>query len=303
MFFQSLANVIDDLAYQQSISRRLFLVQMLLLTACGAKTTQTQIEELVIGVISYEQGKQILNRFDRFNRYLGEKMRARIEIEPAFNETLALDRIEARDWSLVFAPPGVAASAIAYHQYTPLFPLQDDRNLRSIFVVRQDNPVRDLKALNGQTIVLGKQGSATGYYFPLYNLYGLTLAEIMFAPTPKTVLEWVAQGKATAGAISEQEFNLYSSQLDSVQLRVLFTDPRNVPSGSVLIAPTIERNREGYIRQVMSDAPTALAQEVGYLADRSLPDYQYMISVVKRVRAIATHVREKPARLIASEPS
>jgi phosphonate transport system substrate-binding protein len=230
-------------------------------------------------------------------------MGARIEIEPAFNETLAINRIEAKEWSLVFAPPGLAAIAIAYHQYVPLFPLQDAGNLRSILVVRQDSPVRDLKALEGQTIVLGKQGSATGYYFPLYNLYGLTLAEILFAPTPKTVLEWVTQGKATAGAISQQEFNLYSSQLDSAQLRVLFTDPRNVPPGSVLIAPTIERNREEYIRRVMSNTPAALTQEVGYSPDRSVPDYRYMISVVKRVKSIATHVREKPARLIGSETS
>jgi hypothetical protein len=48
MPFQSLVSVVGDRAYPKSISRRLFLGQMLLLTACGAKTTQSQVEELVI---------------------------------------------------------------------------------------------------------------------------------------------------------------------------------------------------------------------------------------------------------------
>ena len=279
------------------ISRRLFLLQMLLLTACEVKSTLSPGGELSIGVVSYGEGEQILKQFAGFERYLSEKTGLRVKLEPTFNENIAVERIQDGAWSLVFARPGLAAIAISHYQYVPLFPLQDISNLRSILVVRKDSPLRDLKQLEGKTVVLGERGSATGYYLPIYNLYGLTLAEILFAPLPRTVLEWVAQGKATAGALSREEFNLYSPQFNHTEFRVLFSDSHNVPPGIVLIGPNTEHDRQEYIRKYMSEAPAPLAQEVGYLPNMPVPDYQYMVSVVERVRPITTHIREQPARL------
>ena len=252
---------------------------------------------MTIGVVSYDRGEQTIEQYTRFNSYLGEKTGALIQLEPTFNEAKALERINNQAWSLVFAPPGLAAIAIAQGQYLPLFPLKGVDNLRSILVVRKDSSIRDLKELNGQTVALGQPGSATGYYFPIYNLYGLTLAEILFAPTPKTILEWVAQEKVTAGALSREEFNVYSSELIQTEFHVLYTDPHNVPPGVVLIGATVERNLQERIRQVMSETPSVLAQEVGYVPNGPVPNYQFMTTVVKRVRSIAAHVQEKPARL------
>ncbi len=277
-------------------SRRLFILQLLLLSACGVSSISRQGGELIVGVISYGEGEQMLNRFERFNRYLSEKTGLLIKLEPAFNENVALERIENGSWSLIFAPPGLAAIAIADYQYVPVFPLQGVGNTSSILVVRKDSPIRDLKELEGQTVVLGEPGSATGYYLPLYNLYGLTLAEILFAPTPQIVLEWVGQGKATAGALSREEFNLYSPH-SNTEFRILFSDLHNVPPGAVLIGSTVERNREKYIRKFMNEAPAVLTQEVGYVPNGPVPEYQYMSSVVERVRSIANHLSEKPAHL------
>ncbi|MEW5857135.1 MAG: PhnD/SsuA/transferrin family substrate-binding protein [Cyanobacteriota bacterium] len=278
-------------------SRRLFLLVLLFLTAAGCKSTQSPEGQLLIGVISYSEGEHAIDRYANFNRYLGKKTGAHIELEPAFNEKKALERIQSHAWSLVFAPAGLAAIAIADYQYLPLFPLQDFNHSRSILVVRKDSSIQELKQLEGQTVALGQVGSATGYYLPIYNLYGLTLAEVLFAPTPKTVLEWVAQGKATAGALSLAEFNLYSPQFNQTEFRVLYIDPHDVPLGMVLIAPTVERNRQEQLRKIMSASPSSLIQETGYVPNQPLPDYQYMISVVKRVRSIATHLHKKPARL------
>jgi phosphonate transport system substrate-binding protein len=282
-------------------SRRLFLLELLLLTACGVKSISNQGEELTIGLVSFDQGEEAINRYTKFNNYLGEKTGAIVRLEPTFNETQAIERIRSREWSLVFARPGLAAIAIAQNQYLPLFPLRGINNLRSILVVRQGNPIRNLKELQGQTVALGKPGSATGYYFPIYNLYGLTLSEIIFAPTPKTVLELVAQGKATAGALSMEEFNSYSPQFSQTPLRVLYTDPHYVPPGAVLVGPNIERNRQEQIQQFMSNAPSVLVEEAGYVPNGPLPSYEYMIAVVQRVNSIfddgAAPSQLKPARL------
>ncbi|OUL29200.1 PhnD/SsuA/transferrin family substrate-binding protein [Nostoc sp. 106C] len=282
------------------LSRRFFLLQMLFWAGNGCQPKSQFDGELTIGSISYGGGEEIITQYAKFNRYLAEKTKSHIRLEPAFNENKAIERLEARAWALVFAPPGLAAIAIARYQYVPLFPLVGVSNLRSIFVVRKDSPILELKQLQGQTVALGQAGSATGYYFPLFNLYGLTVAEVISAPTPKTVMEWVAVGKATAGAVSIAEFNLYSSQLQQTQFRVLYTDPHYVPPGVVLIGPNIERNRQEYIRKVMSEFPSSLAQEVGYIPNGNIPDYQYMISVVERVKLIVPQLQTKPVRLFVT---
>jgi phosphonate transport system substrate-binding protein len=278
-------------------SRRLFLFNLLGFTFAACKPKNGFEGTLTLGVINYGGGDQIINQYAKFNNYLGEKTNSYIQLEPVFNENRAVERLNSRAWSLVFAPPGLAAIAIARHQYTPLFPLIGISNLRSIFVVRKESPITELKQLQGQTLALGQLGSATGYYFPLYNLYGTTLAEILFAPTPKAALDLVAQGKAIACAVSEAELSLYASQLAPTEFRILFKDPHYVPLGVVLIGPNVESNRQEFIRKVMSDAPSGLAQEVGYVANGEVPDYKYMISVVDRVSSITSKLQNKPVRL------
>lgn len=283
-------------------SRRFFLTQLLLLAACRSRSIQSQ-GELIVGTVSYSEGQQTISQYDRFINYLGEKTGSIVRLEPTFNENKALERIRNKAWSLVFAPPGLAAIAISQEQYQPLFPLEGISNLRSILVVLKDSPIRNLKQLGGKTVALGQPGSATGFYFPIYNLYGLTLAEILLAPTPRTVLEWVAEGKANAGALSQKEFNVYKSQLSQAAFQVLYTDPHNVPLGAVLISPTIDSNRQESIRQVMSEASSVLAQETGYIPAGSAPNYRYMTAVVERVRSIFPYElmpgdeQLKPARL------
>lgn len=278
------------------VSRRLFLLQLLLI-AGGCKSTSSLGGSLTVGVISYGEGAQAIERFSRFNRYLGKQTKTRIELEPAFSENIALERIQARRWSLVFAPPGIAAIAISRYQYLPLFPLQGVSNLRSILVVSSNSPIQDIKQLAGQTVALGQLGSATGYYFPLYNLYGLTLAQVLFAPTPSAVLELVDQGKATAGAISQADFSSAQLQASGNKFRILFTDSHSVPSGVVLVGSDVDRNRQEQIRRVMSEAPPDIVQAAGYIPNVPIPDYRYMIAVVERVRAITAQLQQQPVRL------
>lgn len=278
-------------------SRRLFILQLLCCTVTGCKSTPKSEGVLTIGVINYGGGGEIIDKFAKFSDYLGQKTKARIRLEPAFNENKAIERLSAQAWSLVFAPPGLAAFAIARYRYVPMLPLVGISNLRSVLVVRKDSAIQDLKQLQGKTVALGQAGSATGYDLPLYNLYGLTLAEILSAPTPKTILELVAEGKADAGAISKAELDLYSPQLRQTEFRILYTDPHYVPPGVVLIGSTVERNRQEYIRKVFSEVPTVLAQEVGYVPNGKVPDYKYMIDVVERVKSISSQLQNKPVRL------
>lgn len=266
------------------IPRRLFLF-LLFISACKHLSKSPQ-NFWTIGKVSFEKGSEELKKYEHFKPYLEEKTESVIQFELTFNEDLALERIMAQKWDLIFASPALAAIAIYHSSYIPLFPLAEIENLRSVLVVRKQSSYQDLKSLTNQTVALGQPGSATGYYFPLYNLYGLTLAEILFLPTPKDVLESLAQEKVEAGALSMEEFNLYSTQFKPIQFRLLYNDPHNVPPGTILISPRIEHSQQQEIRQVFSQMPLALATEIGFVPNAPVPDYKYMYSVVERVLSI-----------------
>ncbi|MBV6626083.1 MAG: PhnD/SsuA/transferrin family substrate-binding protein [Rivularia sp. (in: Bacteria)] len=281
---------------KSKLSRRIFISQMLF--AIAACTTEPPINRrLVIGVITYGQGKQTIERFKDFHKYLSDKMKAMIEIEPAFNERIAIERMKRKSWSLVFATPGLAAIGIDKYQYWTMFPLQLGSNSRSIIVVNQGSGLNKLQDLQGKRVALGQQGSATGYYLPLFNLYGLTLASVKFAATPLSALEWLSAGEVDAAALSLTEFNLYRTKLNASRFKILFRDSHQVPSGSLLCSPLVERKRADLIRNHLKKAPTSLIQETRYIPNASPPDYKYMISVVERVNTISQNVDSKPVRL------
>lgn len=281
------------------LSRRWFLTLMLL-SACSTNSISSSRTSMTIGTINEGQSTKHLQRFDRFRSYLREKTGMLIEIEPVLNEDRALERIQSNAWSLVFAPPGLAAIAISQHKYSPLFPLSGVQNLRSAIVVREDSPIQTLQSLSGKVFALGQPGSATDYYLPLFNLYGLTLAELLITVDPKETLEAIAQGKAAAGALSVAALDAYRTQIDSAKFRILFIDPHPIPAAALLMSPNTERADE--LRQILRQIDAVTAQEIGAVTNAAVPDYQYLISVVDRVRSIFPGDTEANASLLQQKP-
>lgn len=276
-------------------SRRLFLGQTLfLLTACQSAESP-KLGKLTIGTVSYGEAERSLEQYSSLRDHLAAQLKAIIELEPAFNEVRALEQIQQKVWSLVFAPPGLAAIAISQERYAPLFPLEGVETLRAVMVMREESPIEKLRDLDGKVIALGQVGSATGYYLPIYNLYGLTLAEVRFAPTPKTMLQWIEKGEVAAGAMSLAELNQYSSQFNPTKFRVIYTG--SVPPGTILVAPTIELNQQEQIRKALQSASQNAIASAGYLPNAKVPNYRQLIEAVARVRAISKRLKEKPARL------
>jgi phosphonate transport system substrate-binding protein len=278
-------------------SRRILLLLLFgFLVACNQEKPQTR-EKLTIGIVSYGEGVQSFDRYARFKDYLVSQTNAVVELEPAFNEVKALEQIQRRNWSLVFAPPGLAAIAISKEQYIPLFSMQGATNLRSFLVVLKDSPVKKITDLANQAIALGQPGSATGYYLPVFDLYGIKVSEVIFASTPKDILELVDKGTVIAGALSKEEYDRYRTGFTPERFRILQGSSQSVPPGLVLLAPTIERNMQQQIVKAMQSASPSVVQEAGYIANTTIPDYQFLIKVVNRVRPIVTRIKQKPAPL------
>jgi len=286
---------------QRKLSRRLFLAS-LFLTACSPQARSSNRQQFVLGTVSYGSGEETIAQYERLTRYLEEKLQAVVQLEPAYNERKALERIKTQAWSIVFAPPGLAAIAMTKYRYLPVAPLVGVSSRRSVLVVPKNSPVQTLESLSGKTLALGQVGSAVGYYLPIFNLYGLTLASLALSGTPKAILEAIAQGKADVGALSLEEFNTYKAQVNQAEFRILFTDAHTVPPGLVLISPNIERTLQESIQKVLNDTPSVVAQEAGFVPNGTIPNYTYMISIVERVRAIFPAETQEGTALLTQKP-
>ena len=263
---------------------------------CSLSTPPGPPNRLIVGVISYDNIGGSVEKYERFRQHLAHQTQSVVELEPVFNELRAVEQIQRNIWSIVFAPSGLAAIAIAEAQYIPIMPLQGANNLRSVTVVRDDSSFESLKDLSNEVIALGEPGSAVGYYLPLYDLYGLTLTQIRFAPTPRTTLEWLSEGVIAAGALAEEDYQRYRNDFSPTKFRVLHQS-RIVPSGAVLIGPTVERNQQQLIEMALREASSDITFDAGYIPNSPPPRFDQLIQLVEKVRPLEARVHEQPAVL------
>ncbi|MBD2259099.1 PhnD/SsuA/transferrin family substrate-binding protein [Pseudanabaena sp. FACHB-2040] len=288
--------------------RRLFAIALLgllvawvlALAGCGESPSAAPPTRLTVGLVSYDADSGLVEKYERFQAYLAERLKATVELDPAFNELRAVEQIQAGTWSLVFAPAGLAAIALAEAQYVPIFPLQGTPNLKSVLVVREDSPAQSRTDLTNQTLALGQPGSATGYYLPLYDLYGLTLKEVRFAPTPKTILAWLQDGSVAAGAMSEDDFQAHRREFADTSFRILHQS-RAIPMGAVLLSPLVDRNQQRLIEAAMKEAPSNISADAGYVSTAAIPDFDQLIQLVEKVRPLEANIRQQPA-ILTLEP-
>ncbi|MEC4819236.1 MAG: PhnD/SsuA/transferrin family substrate-binding protein [Scytonema sp. PMC 1069.18] len=288
------------------ILRRYLFIQFLMLigllgVGCSTQTEVLHSEKLTVGVVSYGEQTLSVEKYEQFKNYIATQTQSIVELEPAYNELQALEQIKRQNWELVFAPPGLAAIAIGKELYIPLFSMEGISNRqRSLLIVRDDQPIQTIADLSNKTIALGQRGSAAGYYVPLYDLYGLTFSEIRFAPTPKTLLQWVSDGSVVTGAIAEKDFERYQREFSTTKFRILHTS-RWIPPAVVLLAPTVERNRQQQIQRAMNEAPGYIIADAGYVPAAKIPSYEEFIKLVEKVRPLEAHVKQTPAVLLYQE--
>lgn len=276
------------------LTRRLLLFNLVyLITACQT-AEKRRLGKFIVGAVTYEDN-QSNQRYSSFTDYLAATLKTIVELEPTFNEIRALEKIKQKDWALVFAPPGLAAIAISEAQYSPLFTLDGIKSTRSLILVRQESSFKKLTDLANKAVALGQPGSATDYYLPLYDLYGLTLAQVRISPTPKTTLKWLDQGDIAAGALSLADFDRYRLDFPKTKFRILSTN--SVPLGSLLVAPTIELNQQEQIRKALKLASPQIIDAAGYIPNAKPSNYQELVKIINKVRPLAEQLKNKPVSL------
>ena len=283
---------------------RRFFWLLILFTIVGCdRTTETIPNKLTIGVVSYEQSDRSLEKYSELKNYLAIELKSLIEVEPAYNEIKALEQISRKKWDLVFAPPGLAAIAISQYNYLAILPLEGVNKTRSVIVVKEDSDIEKIQDLAGQVIALGQKGSATGYYLPLYNLYGLKLAEVRFAPTPQTSLKWLNNEEVVAVALSLEDFNLYRRKFNNGKFKIIYRDYHEIPPGSILVGDRVNYSLQARIENKLTETPSFIAASAGFIPTEKVPKYNYLIKVIKRVQPITKRIKEKPAILYETNPT
>ncbi len=280
--------------------RCLYLV-LIVFTLFGCQSRQQFPARITLGVVSFGEDEQLEKKYGELKKYLETELNSIVELEPAYNERQAVAQIKDKGWDLVFASPGLAAIATQKSTYIPILPLEGGLNNRSIFVVAQDSSLQSLSDLNGKAVALGQPGSATGYYFPLLNLYGFTLSKIRLATTPKQALEWIAQGEVVAAAMSLEQYNRYRATVPRTTFRVLYQDNNSVPNGSILVSNQLPQIEQEGLSRVLSTAPPMIPASVGYIANGEVPNYQELIGVIERVTPITDNIQQQPAKLYEKE--
>ncbi|MBV6625229.1 MAG: phosphate/phosphite/phosphonate ABC transporter substrate-binding protein [Rivularia sp. (in: Bacteria)] len=277
---------------------RLGFLILIAIFGVGCNSSKITPEKVTVGVVSYGEENVSLDKYEDFKNYVAAQTKSIVELEPAYNELQAIEQINRRQWEIVFAPPGLAAIAIDRQLYEPLFSMGEvSSRQRSLLIVRDDSSIQKISDLANKTIALGQTGSAAGYYIPLYDLYGLTLSEIRFSPTPKTILQWLEEGSVNAGALSEKNFEIYKRQFSQTKFRIIHTS-RWIPPGLVLLSPNIERNRARQIREFMNQAPANMTADSGYIPSAKVPEYKQFIKLIKKVKPLEQRTKEKPAVLL-----
>ena len=263
----------------------LLIIVIFTISACD-RSEEIPLTRLSIGVVSYGSNQKSLQKYNDFKNYLGTRQNSAIELEPTYNEVRALTQIANKKWDLVFAPPGLAAIAISQYNYEPLVPIEGIDKTRSVIITKSDLEAQNRQDLAGQTIALGQKGSATGYYLPIFNLYGINFKEVVYASTPEDVLELLNNNKVTVGALSLEDYNVLKRNYKANQFKIIYLDRHDVPPGAVLISDRLERNQQEQIRTALIETPSFIASNAGYLTSEELPDYSYLIKVIERVQEV-----------------
>ena len=277
------------------LRRSIGLIFILWMTVGCNKVNEGISQKLVIGVVGYGEKKRSFKQYSDLQDYLSIKLESIVEIEPTYNEIQAVKQISERRWDLAFASPGLAAIAIYQYQYQPILPLEGVEELRSVIVTNHDSPFKTRKDLNGASIALGQEGSATSYYLPIYNLYGLTLQKVLFSPTPQTSLEWLEQGKVASVALSLQEFNRHRQNFKPKQFRIINIDSHIVPSGAIIVSNQISSQKIQVIEKALDEAPSHIAASSKFLPNERPSEYRYLYQVIKKVKSISQRIGEQPA--------
>lgn len=229
---------------------------------------------LKVGVVGSTEGDETVaaERLDDATLFglrdrLMAASRCEVEVEPVQSPEQAHQRLSTRAWDLAFLPPGLMALAMdGPNPYRPVRTLGTPRRSRSSIVVRADSAIQERRHLEATRLGLLPRGSLSGFYLPLYNLHGVSLAKVVYAPDYAGLLGLLARREVDAIAWDE------SRPDPSLPLRRVLVDQRPIPLGAMVIREELSGpGLAGLLRALDADA-ASMAPALAYVAGQEPQD-------------------------------
>ncbi len=251
----------------------------LLLAGCqrveeGAESVCAATGRLKVGVVGSIEGDETVSaeRLDAATLFelrdrLMAASRCEVELEPVQSPEQAHQRLTDQAWDLAFLPPGLMAFAMDRPTpYRPVRILGTPRQARSAIVVRADSSIQERRQLEATRLGLLPRGSLTGFYLPLYNLHGVSLAKVVYASDYAGLLQLLGTGEVDAIAWDE------SRPDPSLPLRRVLVDQRPIPLGALVFrGDRSSPGLAGLLRALDADA-ASLAPALSYVAGQEPQD-------------------------------
>lgn len=253
-------------------------------SVCGASG------RLKVGVVGSIEGDETVaaQRLDAATLFglrdrLMAASRCEVELEPVQSPEQAHQRLTDQAWDLAFLPPGLMAFAMDRPTpYRPVRLLGTPRRSRSSIVVRADSSIQERRHLEAARLGLLPRGSLTGFYLPLYNLHGVSLAKVVYASDYAGLLQLLGKGVVDAIAWDESRSD------PPLPLRRVLVDQRPIPLGALVIREDLSGpGLAGLLRSLDADA-VSLAPALSYVAgeepqqDNSTAGLRAVIATVER---------------------
>lgn len=208
---------------------------LLFVLACvGAPNRGSDLgEELRIGVLPGASAERLTARYGPLLDYLDKTLntRCRLVVPDSYEHLLALFASGEVD----LASFGGVTFAVATKRYDAKALVMRDSDLRftSYILVRSDHPAKTLEDLEGESLAFGSKLSTSGHVMPRLFLEEADLppeshfSRVVYSGRHDTTLQWVQDGKVTAGAASARwvETLFASGAAAREEIRILWESP------------------------------------------------------------------------------
>jgi len=268
------------------------LLAVLVTTACGGRQTSDVAlcgsgARLRVGLVGAAEGRaqsaeQLLPDQDQFRlrELLTVASRCEVQLEPVLSSEQARLRLQSGAWDLAFLPPGLTALALEQGgSYGLVRQLGRRSNAKSQMLVRADSGFETRGDLRGRRLGVLPRGSLTGFYLPLFNLYGLRFSEVHYALSYAELLAMLTNGEVDVIAWDG------SLPIDSTRLKVLHEDSHVIPLGALALSQSLlQSDHQPFLRQ-LDENVTQLPSSLGYSSGVIPEPY-----ALQELRAIVTAV-------------
>ncbi|MDV3002412.1 MAG: hypothetical protein N5P05_004067 (plasmid) [Chroococcopsis gigantea SAG 12.99] len=217
---------------------------------------------LVIGVIGDT------SYYERLQKYLQEKLGTSVVIDRADSKINNLgDEIIKNKWDIVFPRSpmnSILASDNGYEWIGRMY-ASEKFFYESFLVTDKSSPINSIDDIKPNTkVALNNAVSASGFYQPIYDLYGKRFYLIPNVSSGKMV-DYLRNGKADVAAVSSLTLK------DNPDLKVIH-ESKELPGSGVLLSPRLSPDDRNKIKDLLFNAPADVKDKANY---EKYPEFDY----------------------------